>query len=73
MRIYSIEDYRKPLSDSDKEQLIRDVVARRLVYDMTRGVDELDIEELAERFGNAQSPMDITVTAVMLARRLMAS
>ena len=72
MRIYSIDEYRKPLSDSEKEQLIRDVVARRLVYDMTRGADELNIEELAERFGNALTPVD-TATALMVARHLLVS
>ena len=71
MRIYSIEEYRKSLSDFDKEQLIRDVVARRLVYDMTRGADELDIEELAERFGRDFNLAYLTAAA-MLARRLIA-
>ncbi|MCL1911800.1 MAG: hypothetical protein FWG13_06315 [Leptospirales bacterium] len=71
MKIYSIEDYREQLSDSDKEQLIRDIAARRLVYDMTRGADDLDIEELAERFGRDFNLAYLTA-AVMLTRRLMA-
>ena len=71
MRIYSIEEYRKSLSDSDKEQLIRDIAARRLVYDMTRGADELDIEELAERFGRDFNLAYLTA-ATMLTRRLIA-
>ena len=71
MKIYSIEDYRKALSESEQEQLVRDVVARRLVYDMTSGADELEIEELSKRFNKDLNFACLTVAA-MLARRLMA-
>ena len=72
MKIYSIEDYRKPLSGNDKEQLVRDIAARRLVYDMTRGADELEMEELNKRFGRDLDSVGSTMAAVTLARRLMA-
>ena len=46
--------------EKQREQNIRDILTRRLVYGMTKGIDDLDIDDLRARFEKNSSVDDIT-------------